>query len=246
MKNLYFFFILTFALSCTGQAQNNGTTSAPATKSGDATEAIYAMPSGKKASLNLPYARTITVKTWDKAELKLITILKTTREDYKEIHTQEVVDGTEELNIKTDFKKDLMRNNWGKGYQWCNDCDSLLEAGIRNGACYCLRIDYEILLPAGTALSLESISGDIEIRGHNGPLRAKTISGFVDIDRSNNASTNLEFKSVTGEIYTDFDIQLSQNSSAYSKKVAASLNGGGTSIRAESVSGDIYFRKRGR
>ena len=121
-----------------------------------------------------------------------------------------------------------------------------MNAGVSNIDCYCLRIDYEITLPAGTSLALETISGDIEIRGHNGPLRAKTISGFVDIDRLLSTAADLEFKSVTGEIYTDFDIKLNDNSSAYSKKVAASLNGGGSSVKAESVSGDIYFRKRGK
>lgn len=248
MKNLIFLCLILIS-GCTGHAQNSP--DAPAqtqSKSGDATDFTYSMPGGKKAVLKLPFARTITVKTWDKAELKLTTILKTTREEYKKIHTMEAVDGQEELNIKTDFQKDFFRDkDWNKDRSfWCGDCDSLLNAGVSNIACYCLRIDYEITLPAGTSLALESISGDIEIRGHNGPLRAKTISGFVDIDRTASTAATLEFKSVTGEIYTDFDIDLSGNSSAYSKKVAASINGGGSSVRAESVSGDIFFRKRGK
>jgi hypothetical protein len=245
MKNLIFLCLILLS-GCTGHAQNSPTTPAPAqSKSGDATDFTYSMPSGKKAVLKLPFARTITVKTWDKAELKLTTILKTTREEYKKIHTMEAVDGQEELNIKTDFQKDFMRDERNSGQFWCRDCDSLLNAGVSNIACYCLRIDYVITLPVGTSLALESISGDIEIRGHNGPLRAKTISGFVDIDRTASTAATLEFKSVTGEIYTDFDIDLSGNSSAYSKKVVTSINGGGSSVRAESVSGDIYFRKRG-
>ena len=248
MKILIFLCLILLS-GCTGHAQNSP--AAPAqtqSKSGDATDFTYSMPSGKKAVLKLPFARTITVKTWDKAELKLTTILKTTREDYKKIHTMEAVDGQEELNVKTDFKKDFFRDkDWNKDRSfWCNNCDSLLNAGVSNIDCYCLRIDYEITLPTGTSLALETISGDIEIRGHNGSLRAKTISGFVDIDRTASTAADLEFKSVTGEIYTDFDIKLNEHSSAYSKKVAASLNGGGSSVKAESVSGDIYFRKRGK
>lgn len=248
MKNLIFFCLILLLSGCTGHAQNPTTAPAQSTsgKTGDVTDLTYSMPAGKKAVLKLPFARTITVKTWDKAELKLTTILKSTREEYKQIHTMEVVDGQEALNIKTDFKKDFMQNNWTNGNFWCNNCDSLLNAGTSNVACYCLRIDYEITLPPGTALEMESISGDIEIRGHNGPLRAKTISGFVDIDRTANSSADLEFRSVTGEIYTDFDIALSKGSSAYSKKVVASINGGGSSLRAESVSGNIFFRKRGK
>lgn len=245
MKNLIFLCLILLS-GCTGHAQNAPTTPAANTgkNSGDATEFVYSMPTGKKAVLKLPFARTIKVTTWDKAELKLVTILKTSNEELKKIHTMEAVDGQEELNIKTDFQKDFMRKERDNGFFWCRECDSLLNAGIRNSACYCLRLDYEIVLPVGTALELESISGDIEVRGHNGPIRAKTISGFVDIDRTANTAANLEFKSVTGEIFTDFGIKLNENSTAYSKKVFTSLNGGGSSVRAESVSGDIYFRKR--
>lgn len=246
MKNLIFLCLILLS-GCTGHAQNApNTPPVPAGKSsGDATEFIYAMPAGKKAVLKLPFARTIKVSTWDKAELKLTTILKTSNEEFKKIHTMEAVDGSEALNIKTDFDKEFMRKERNESWFWCKDCDSLLNAGIRNSACYCMRLEYEIVLPVGTALELETISGDIEVRGHNGPIRAKTISGFVDIDRTANTAANLEFKSVTGEIFTDFSIDLNENSTAYSKKVVTSINGGGSSVRAESVSGHIYFRKRG-
>lgn len=246
MKNLIFLCLILLS-GCTGHAQNAPTTPPTTTgkSNGDATEFVYAMPAGKKAVLNLRFGRTIKVTTWDKAELKLITTLKTSNEEFKKIHTMTVVDGQEELNIKTDFDKNFMRKERESGWFWCNECDSLLNAGVRNSACYCMRLEYEIVLPAGTALELETISGDIEVRGHNGPIRAKTISGFVDIDRTANTAANLEFKSVTGEIFTDFGIKLNENSTAYSKKVVTSINGGGNSVRAESVSGDIYFRKRG-
>jgi hypothetical protein len=243
MKNLFFLFLTTLS-GCLGHAQNTPTSAAKS--SNGAEVATYAMPVGKKAVLKLPYARTITVKSWDRAELQLNSIVKATRAEDKQVHTIEVSDGQEELNIKTDFKKEYLNQNWNRERSfWCNNCDSLLDAGI-SSTCYCLRIDYEIMMPAGSSLSLESISGNIEIRGLNGSIRAKTISGFVDIDRPLSTAADVDFRSVTGEIYTDFDIKLNQNSTAYSKKVAASINGGGSSVRAESVSGDIYFRKRGK
>jgi len=54
----------------------------------------------------------------------------------------------------------------------------------------------------------------------------------------------LKFRSVTGEIYTDFDIELDENSSAYAKKLSTEINGGGAQLLSlETVSGDIFFRK---
>ncbi len=55
--------------------------------------------------------------------------------------------------------------------------------------------------------------------------------------------TELRFRCVTGEIYTDFDIDLDDSSSAYSKKLSTSINGGGSKrLSLETVSGDIFFR----
>ncbi|RZK62562.1 MAG: hypothetical protein EOO59_02195, partial [Hymenobacter sp.] len=44
---------------------------------------------------------------------------------------------------------------------------------------YCLRIDYEVTLPAGTPLRLTTISGDLDLSGLSGTVTAKTISGDV-------------------------------------------------------------------
>jgi hypothetical protein len=235
-KCLYFLLIL--LLNCSGRAQNTQDTQ------------VFAMPAGKKVYLNLKFGQEIRVKTWDRAELKFEPIITTTREDLKKIHVVDIEDLNDNLSIKTDYDKSI---NWNKiSCCWCNDCDSLLRnltklpaGAASNSNCICLRVDYEITLPANTSLHLETIAGNIEIRGHNGEIRAKTISGFVDIDRPANSSSQLDFRSVTGEIFTDFNIKMNENSSAYSKKVATSINGGGAIVRAESISGNVYFRKRG-
>ncbi len=238
MKNyLYLLFIL--LLNCSGQAQNT---------EGSKT---FAMPAGKKVYLNLKFGQEIRIKTWDRAELKYEPIISTTREDLKKIHVQEISDQADNLSINTDYDKSI---NWNKiSCCWCNDCDSLLKSLPKNPSasegsnsnCICLRVDYEITLPANTSIQIETIAGNIEIRGLNGEIRAKTISGFVDIDRPANSASQLDFRSVTGEIFTDFNVKMSENSSAYSKKVSASINGGGATVRAESISGNVYFRKRG-
>jgi hypothetical protein len=235
MKNcLYLLFIL--LLNCSGQAQNTEGTK------------TFAMPAGKKVYLNLKFGQEIRVKTWDRAELKFEPIISTTREDLRKFHVAEISDQSDNLSIQTDYDKSI---NWNKmSCCWCNDCDSLLKRSnyklsADESNCICLRVDYEITLPANTSLHLETIAGNIEIKGHNGEIRAKTISGFVDIDRPINSASQLDFRSVTGEIFTDFNLKMSENSSAYSKKVVTSINGGGTMVRAESISGNVYFRKRG-
>ena len=51
----------------------------------------------------------------------------------------------------------------------------------RDGYSYCARIDYDVTLPAGAALRLSTISGDLDLSGLNGPLTLKTVSGNLDL-----------------------------------------------------------------
>jgi hypothetical protein len=245
MKNLFFLF-LTIMSGCSSHAQNTATQESKQVY-GEPSTATYAMPVGKKAVLKLPFARNIIVKIGDQATLQFTTTIQATNEEIKQLHTMNVVEDKDQLRIETNLKKE----GFGKSFNccWCHQCDSTLVGSKSKASkweqnCICFRVDYTIILPAETSLNIETISGDIEIKGSTGELRAKTISGFVDIDRPIKTSSELSFHSVTGEIYTDFDIPLSKNSTSYNKTVSASLNGGGKNIWAESISGDIFFRKR--
>ena len=44
---------------------------------------------------------------------------------------------------------------------------------------YCVQVDYTVTLPAGTALRLNTLSGDLDLSGLSGPVTAKTVSGDV-------------------------------------------------------------------
>ncbi|TPG67369.1 DUF4097 family beta strand repeat-containing protein [Hymenobacter nivis] len=59
-------------------------------------------------------------------------------------------------------------DNSGSTYNW-NDGGK----GYR----YCLQIDYEVTLPAGTALRLSTITGDLDLQDLTGEITAKTVSG---------------------------------------------------------------------
>ena len=64
-----------------------------------------------------------------------------------------------------------------------------------------------------------------------------------------NTKANLVLKSVTGEIYTDFDINFSEKEGHKMKRVGGSnlrgsINGGGVEIALNTISDDIYLRKK--
>lgn len=218
-------------------------------------EASFPIPSSKKIEANLKFARKIDIKSWNRQEIGLKKIIKYSSEELLEIDQQKADVQNGVLVIETDYK--MEKNNENRYNCWSCDNESWNDK-----ECICFQISYELMLPAGMSLELETISGDIsmgnykggemnletisggiEIRDYQGQIRAKSISGFVDFTSPGNLGFDASFKSVTGEIYTDFDLKLDEGSTAWSKRLNRSLNGGGEKVALETVSGDIFLRK---
>jgi hypothetical protein len=199
-------------------------------------ENSWKLPASKKVSLNLKFGGEIKVSPYNGSEVKLKTFLRASNADLFNIHQINVNETGEMLDVVADYQFGEDKKKYQNG---CWNCEE-----NRQPDCFCLRVRYEVLVPADAALNLETISGDIEISGMMGDIRAKSISGFVDLSMKPSAKADLSFKSVTGEIYTDFDgVKLDEKSTAYSKRLNAPLNGGGPRVALETISGDIYFRK---
>ena len=199
-------------------------------------EDSYQLPASKKVIFDLKFARHIDIKKWDKNEVLVKTLIETSDRVLEKVHQVEVTEMSQYLEIKTDYDEKITKAN--KWHCWsCSD-------GNEHDDCRCLQVSHEIFLPAGTQLQLETINGDVEVRNLEGPIQIKTINGFVDMDWQPKAATDLRFKSINGEIYTNFDIRLDKGSSAYSKRLNTSLNGGGKLVQLETINGNIYFRKK--
>lgn len=197
----------------------------------------YKLPASKKVSLNLKFARDIKVNIGGN-EVQLKTFLKATNEEIAKVHIIDVEESSDQLRVDTDYKfpKDDNRKR-----NQCWNCDGKSWDGRE---CLCLEVRYELIVPSSVSLTLETISGDIEIKGLPNEIYAKSISGFVDLSLNSSAKADLNFKSVTGEIYSDFDVKLDGKSTSYSKRLSAPINGGGARVALETVSGDIFFRKQ--
>ncbi|MFM9910955.1 MAG: DUF4097 family beta strand repeat-containing protein [Chitinophagaceae bacterium] len=99
------------------------------------------------------------------------------------------------------------------------------------------------------SIVVSTISGDVEITiaelSKEKPISLATISGEIDITIPAKAGVELEMKTVTGTIYSDFDFPSDEKNM---RRIAGStvktqLNGGGTDVKITNVSGNIYFRK---
>lgn len=104
-----------------------------------------------------------------------------------------------------------------------------------------------------------STGGDIEVQfkklSQEGPTSINTVSGFVDITLPQNAKANLELTTLSDDIFTDFEINLEDetqkdkkrknnyNCGCSEKNIKGTINGGGVDLYLKSVRDNIYLRK---
>jgi hypothetical protein len=98
-------------------------------------------------------------------------------------------------------------------------------------------------------LVLNTIDGDIKVVftqiAKDKPISIASISGEVDVTMPAGAPVNLEMSTISGGMYTDFDLKSGDKDM---KKVGggsvnSKLNGGGVDLKITNVSGNIYLRK---
>ncbi|WP_229249242.1 hypothetical protein [Dyadobacter sandarakinus] len=111
----------------------------------------------------------------------------------------------------------------------------------------CKEINYQVFLPRKAKLQLETIDGNIDIEGGTSTVSAKTISGYVDMSWPHATGANVTMKTITGEVYTDLDLALTSEKQAHPMvgyQLEGKFQGGGPELRLESISNDIYLRKK--
>lgn len=209
-------------------------------------EKTLPVSSGQTVNLNLKFGDSIQVRYWDKPTLSVriaATINSGKLNDALLVTTDS---NNDEVSLKTDFDKEMMKQ--GKA----EDCPGTNRSTWRtehNGQAYyvCSKINYQVFVPRQAKLKIETINGNIDIQGASGPVFAKTISGFVDMSWPKAKGANVAMKTITGEVYSDVDIAFKnkkQKDPIVGYLLEGTINGGGPDVRLESISNDIYFRKK--
>lgn len=97
-------------------------------------------------------------------------------------------------------------------------------------------------------LILSTISGDIKVAftqvAKDKPISIASISGEVDVTLPASAPINLEMSTISGGMYTDFDLKSDKDMKKVGGgNIKATLNGGGVDFKITNISGNIYLRK---
>ena len=205
-------------------------------------EKTIAWQPGQAVVLDLKYARTIRINTGERDEVSVrvsVSINDNTQNNAWSLTTDATTDQIRVVSHLDPPQGDYSGDCPGGSYH-------------RDEGRSCSLIDYEIDLPRAASLGVETLGGDITLRGGQAPVFAKSLSGWVDADWPTQQGATVSMKSVTGEVYTNLDLELNKAAEAgrhrrspVGWKIEGTVAGGGASVHLESVSNDVYFRRVG-
>ncbi|WP_046244110.1 DUF4097 family beta strand repeat-containing protein [Hymenobacter terrenus] len=247
MRRFLFFLLLVLAAS--------GVQQASAQKIIEKTASLAA---GQQLYLNLRQASSIRIRAGASGKMRLKASVSINQNKLNEALLLTVEQASDELKVASDFDKELLRNAqpgdcpnggsyYGDTYITTGKNADVRDQDGRHVNQVCAVIDYEITVPADVALRVNTLSGNIDISGLTGPIDAKSLSGFVDVAWPSSKGAELSLKTITGEVYTDQDIAFTtalQKNPIVGYRLHGTLKDSGPLVKLESISNDVYFRKR--
>ncbi|MFD2512811.1 hypothetical protein ACFSRY_02925 [Pontibacter locisalis] len=208
-------------------------------------EKTLILPANKKIDLQLKFGNNIKITAWDKKEASVKVTYEINNGKLNDALLLDFTSDNESARVNVDLDKELMKTGRAEDCPESNRGHTVINNG--ESSFTCTNIDYEIFVPRDADLKVETINGDIELRGLAGPVDAKSISGFVDMNWSKKKGAVVSLKTITGEVYSDLNIDYTNKKDTapmVGYELKGKVNGGGAPITLESISNDIYLREQ--
>jgi hypothetical protein len=181
---------------------------------------------GKPVILDIQFADSIKIIPWEKNEVYVWASVNINDNKDNELYQWTFDEGGSQIQVKAKLKtKELSSKNR-------EDC-----------CCNQIEVYCEIRIPENAGYSVETINGNLILAGKGPDIRAKTISGFIDMTVPRGTGADLEFNTITGTVYTNFDMKPVADRHSGITNFDLSVNGGGRPVSLETISGNIYLRK---
>jgi hypothetical protein len=203
-------------------------------------EKTMAVPADKRVDLQFDYGNTIKVTAWDRkdASVKMTYMINNGRLNDALQPTFTAENGAARIDVKFDREKlkngrpedcpDNQRNNYYS------------QDGVH--VVTCQQIDYEVFVPRDADVTVKSVHCSIELRGLTGPVRAKSIHGFVDMNWPEKQGAAVTLKTVHGDVFSNLAIKFSGKKDE--QRLSGLVNGGGTHINLETIHNNVYLRQQ--
>jgi len=175
-----------------------------------------------KVVLNIQITDSIKINTWNKNEVYAKASVNINDNKDNDAYITSFDESGNEIKIDVHIKSESMD---------------------KNNCCMNDQIIWEIFIPENASFSVETINGNIVILGKTSEIKAHTISGFVDLTVPKTKKADLTFKTISGTIYSNHEFVFNDTKHTYMPKISQKINGGGSAINLETISGDIFFRE---
>ena len=203
----------------------------------------FPVKNDQTVKLDLKFGDLIKVTGWDKDKIQFKAVININNGRLSDALILDFDRTNEAFKISSDYNEQLIRKGRYDDcpeeystYSWNKNGDHIV---------ICSDIKYRIYIPKNADLQIESISADIVLTELRGAIDVKTISGFIDWTRLPKTGAVLSIDTITGQAYTSFDeFEIKdKESTSWSLSLKGVLNGGGPSVKLETISGNIYLRK---
>ncbi len=199
-------------------------------------------------SMNFQISDSIRIVMWDKNEVYVKSTIDVNdnqnNDDYKETFDESATSVNVTGKLHTNCNNYHRRKRTADSTHRSDDDDNCCSCN-----CGCeTNIVHEVHIPENTDFSVETINGNIIISGNTAGVRAKSISGYIDLTMAPQKPAALRMQTITGTMYSNFDLGGTNglHRQVGGRTVDAQLNGtGGKAVDLETISGDIFFRKLG-
>jgi hypothetical protein len=199
-------------------------------------------------SMNFQISDSIRIIMWNKNEVYVKSTIDVNdnqnNDDYKETFDESATSVNVTGKLHTNCNNYHRRKRTADSTHRSDDDDNCCSCN-----CGCeTNIVHEVYIPENTDFSVETINGNIIISGNTAGIRAKSISGYIDLTMAPQKPAALRMQTITGTMYSNFDLGGTNglHRQVGGRTVDAQLNGtGGKAVDLETISGDIFFRKLG-
>jgi hypothetical protein len=193
-------------------------------------------------SMNFQISDSIHIITWKKDEVYIRSSINVNdnqnNDDYKMVFDETGSTVNVSAKLETDNIRRSRRDSGNNHDENCCCC-------CNN---YRTKIFHEVYVPENVDFSVETINGNIIIAGNTAEIRARSISGFIDLAIAPDRKAEVKMHTISGTMYSNIDLLPANRhiKQVGGGSISAELNGGGSkSIDLQTISGNIFFRKEG-
>lgn len=181
---------------------------------------------GKKVEMKFSFADSIIIEAWNKNTVDLKVSAEIDNNRHNEYYT-------------------LKERNEGGTLYLDEDID--FKALEKKSGTYTSQthIIYRLRVPAKLEFDLNTISGQIEVKGALGKMDINSISGFIDYSIPSGLKAKIDLSTISGNVYSDikFEDKSTKDMTPVGTKRNLTINGGDMPVALKTISGDIYLRK---